>query len=286
MNIALYTCYHRPSHMISGDIVVPMQVGAVCAEQKLPMLQDSEGENISAKNPCFSELTATYWIWKNATADVVGLFHYRRYLNLRTQLRKALIPDENLLESHGITRERILWILERYDAILPCPVLSKGKSIRSHYAERHIGSDLELCLQILAEKYPHMAEPAQEVVDNPLSLGYFANIIICRKPLFDEYAAWLFDILFELEERIQPQVAQRDEYQQRVYGFLAERLMNVFIAHKVRADGLRVCEMPILHATDEPEEWKRYLGKRRKHLFLMALGIKRRTWEENIKSTI
>ncbi len=285
-SIALYACYDKPSYVISSDIVIPIQGGAACADSRLPMLQDSEGDNISSKNPHFCELTVTYWIWKNSTAEVVGLFHYRRFLNLRNQLRKALIPDDHVLEAHDITRKRILEVLGRYDAILPCSVGSRGKSIRQHYAQRHQGSDLELCIDLIAEKYPEMAETAREVLDNSRSLGYFANVIVCRKALFDEYAAWLFDILFEVERRIHEEVLTRDAYEQRIYGFLSERLMSVFIAHKKKVDGLRVCEVPILQATDDPGDWARYLRKRRRHRFLMALGIRRQTWEECIEPSI
>ncbi len=92
MTISLYSCYHKPCLTISSDIVQPIQVGAALAEERLDMLQDSEGDNISEKNPWFCELTATYWAWKNAKADIVGIFHYRRLLNLLNEMRKALIP--------------------------------------------------------------------------------------------------------------------------------------------------------------------------------------------------
>ncbi len=286
MTISLYSCYHKQSHMVSSDIVHPIQVGAALAEEKLPILQDSEGDNISAKNPWYCELTATYWIWKNATADIVGLFHYRRLLNLRDEMRKALVPNDNILEEYDITRERVMEVLEEYDAIIPCHVPSNGKSIRQQYAEEHNAEDLELCYQLICEKYPEMAKTADEVLDDPDTLGCFANVIVCRKTLFDEYASWLFDILFEVERRIHPEVLLREEYQQRAYGFLAERLMNIFISHKKKTAALQVCEVPILKATEDGREWRRYLNKLVKHKILRALGFNKKTWEENVRPTI
>ncbi len=287
MSIALYTCYHEPYHQPTSDIVVPMQVGAALAKLELPMLGDAEGESISEKNPHFCELTGTYWIWKNATANIVGLFHYRRYLNLRTQRRKALMPDEDFLEKHDISEERIEEIFRNFDAILPCPNIIPGTSIYELYGRDHPISDLDTVLEVICEKYPDMAETAREVLHRRhRSPGYLANIIVCRKPLFDEYAAWLFDVLFEVEERIHAEVLTRDKYQQRVYGFLSERMMNIFIEHKQRTAGIRVCEMPIVRLTEDAGEWKHYRNKHIKHNILIALGLGKEKWEENVKSTI
>ncbi len=179
-----------------------------------------------------------------------------------------------------------MMVMEDWDVLIPCHVPSNGKSIRQQYAEEHIASDLEHAYEILCEKYPHMKETADEVLNDPDSLGCFANVIVCRKTLFDEYASWLFDILFEVERRIHADVLTRDEYQQRAYGFLAERLMNIFIVHKKKTMNMQVCEVPILKATEDPREWRRYLNKLVKHKILMALGFRKRTWEENVKSAI
>ena len=49
-----------------------------------------------------------------------------------------------------------------------------------------------------------------------------------RKDLFNEYSQFLFTVLFNLEEKL---VARKHINQNRIYGFLAERLINTFLVH-------------------------------------------------------
>ncbi|MDE6829477.1 MAG: DUF4422 domain-containing protein, partial [Lachnospiraceae bacterium] len=55
--------------------ITPIQVGAVLSPRRVANILDCDGENISAKNGNYSELTALYWIWKNrlrCLADGIG----------------------------------------------------------------------------------------------------------------------------------------------------------------------------------------------------------------------
>ena len=66
--------------------------------------------------------------------------------------------------------------------------------------------------------------------------------IITKKHLFDEYMQWLFNILFTLEKRID--ISNYDSYQKRVYGFLSERLFNVWI--EKNKDRLKIKETTVI----------------------------------------
>ena len=54
-------------------------------------------------------------------------------------------------------------------------------------------------------------------------------MLIASKSVFDNYCEWLFNILFELEKHID--LTDYNEYQKRIYGFISERLLNVYFEH-------------------------------------------------------
>ena len=52
-------------------------------------------------------------------------------------------------------------------------------------------------------------------------------MFIMDKKLFNEYAKWVFFILEELEKQVD--ISNYTDYNKRIYGFLSERLFNVWI---------------------------------------------------------
>ena len=57
--------------------------------------------------------------------------------------------------------------------------------------------------------------------------------------MFDEYCEWLFNILFEVENRTD--ISNYDSYNKRLYGFLSERLINIWVMQQ----NLKVKEYPV-----------------------------------------
>ena len=200
---------------------------------------DNTGINISSKNPNFCELTALYWLWKNYDSDFVGLVHYRRFFSSKIVISNKL----NFLNFN-----KVVQILKRYDIILPRTVklISNGKrvSIAEHYKENHNFKDLEAVKNIVLIKYPDYEKSFNEVMNQDYMFMF--NMFIAKKNIIDAYCSWLFDILFELEKRID--ISNYDNYQKRVYGFLAERLFNVWI---YKHQEVKACYYPFVN-TNEP----------------------------------
>ena len=183
--------------------------------------QDNSGANISEKNSSFCELTGLYWAWKNGVFEnneYVGLVHYRRYFAGKAlDLKKKQIASES----------ELLTILEKYDVILPRKRNYFIESIYSHYQHAHHIEDLDLTRDVIIELQSEYLESFDAVMQGRKLHLY--NMFVMSSEKASEYCHWLFSILFELEQRVD--ITQYDNYQKRVFGFIAERLFNVWILY-------------------------------------------------------
>ena len=180
-------------------------------------IYDSDGINISDKNPFYCELTALYWIWKNSVAvDFVGLEHYRRFF-----------CGKNIFIACPMRLHKINKILNKYDIILP-KQLRFNQSIYEQYKEIHFEQDLQKCFEVIKIKYPDYVADFN-IIMGQRSLSPY-NMFVMSRINLDKYCQWLFDILFEIEKLID--FRNRDSYQKRVFGFLAERLFNIWVHHQ------------------------------------------------------
>ncbi len=272
MSVKITTCYHKPAFVVQNDAVFPIHVGKALAASDLGFPGDDTGDNISDKNPYFCELTAIYWLWKNTTDDIVGLFHYRRFLNFKNDETKVPRLTDSFLSDYGITAQNIVSVLDGYDIILPQKNKHKRGSLYQHYAREHVQSDMDLAIAVLKKKHPTQTLLIDRVLKENAQ-GYFANMFIAKHDTFHRYAEWLFDVLFAVEKQIQDDVLTRDSYQQRVYGFLSERLMPVFVA--LHPD-LNVKEVPMIFIEENKKKYRRYKIRRTKHKILAFLHLRRK----------
>ena len=198
---------------------------------------DDVGENISYKNNNFCELTGMYWIWKNCKDDYIGICHYRRYFS--KSFRYGVIATE----------EELLCKLSKFDIIVPFK-RSMAVTVREQYCRNSgYNKDLNKVRDIIKKKCPDYINDFDAVMGG--TNIFFFNMLVTRKELFDNYCEWLFDILFEVETQID--ISQYNLYQKRVFGFLAERLLNVWVLH----NKLRVFEMGVINIEESWPVWRR-----------------------------
>ncbi|MGN1207563.1 MAG: DUF4422 domain-containing protein, partial [Eubacteriales bacterium] len=99
--------------------------------------------------------------------------------------------------------------------------------------------------RVIAERAPAYLDAFDRVMAGK-TISLF-NIFAANKSVIDEYAAWLFDILFEVEKRVD--ISGYDTQQTRLFGFLSERLFNVWLTEK---KDLRVKYLPICGTEEKP----------------------------------
>ncbi|MBR2205892.1 MAG: DUF4422 domain-containing protein [Prevotella sp.] len=251
-NIKIIVCAHKDVPLPQHPYFLPVQAGAALHPHIKGFQPDDEGDNISEKNPHFCELTCHYWAWKNLKqVDIVGLNHYRRFFDFwckwpSVSPYKRFSHTENFLK-YPYYFPDLEQTMKDCDIILPTRRHWRTSNTRQ-YGEYHIAKDWETLRQIIAERSPEYLPSFEQTMDHSnKASGY--NMFITHWKYFDLYSAWLFDILFEVERRVPP---AEDPIQSRIYGYMSERLINVFCHHH----RLRIKYVPLIMPIDEHvEEW-------------------------------
>lgn len=219
VDIKILVAAHKKYWMPDDDVYVPLHVGAA-GKESLGYLPDNTGDHISSKNPSYCELTGLYWAWKNLDCEYIGLCHYRRYFGKSIHTRNTDKKREAIFH-----REDYENLLQKYDVLLPKKRNYYIETVRSQYEHAHCRSDLDEAERVVKEMYPSYAEAFSKVMNRKKL--HILNMFAMKKNLFDTYCAWLFAILSELEKRID--LTGRSVYEKRAFGFLAERLFNVWL---------------------------------------------------------
>lgn len=243
---------HKKYQMPDDNLYLPLHVGAEGKKDEqgkdldLGYVKDNTGENISGKNPSFCELTGLYWGWKNLDIDFLGLAHYRRHFSAR---KKGKDPFANVLNS-----KEAKFLLKKYKIIVPKKRKYYIETLYSHYAHTHYAEHLDVTRKIIGEKYPEYLNIYDRVLKQ--RYGYMFNMMIMRKDLLDSYCEWLFDILFELERRMDAQ--ELSDFQGRFYGRVSEIIFNIWLTYQVETGVLKntdIVEIPCIYM--EKIDWKR-----------------------------
>lgn len=234
-----------------------LQVGAE-GKEDFGYLKDNSGDNISKKNPYFCELTGLYWIWKNCDDTYKGLVHYRRYFgksNLSNDIRKTYTYDElvKFLDDVDILLSYVEVFKQnaRDEILLSCCTVEIFNNLRD----------------VIAQKHPDYIKVFDEYFSQNKSVLF--NMIFCKREVFDSYCEWLFPILFELEKFVD--IERLNDYQQRIYGFLAERLLNIW----VYKNKLKVKNLPVINTELSRLELLELILRRKYHKVKFIKEMKR-----------
>jgi hypothetical protein len=245
-NIKVFICAHKKVSLPKHDFFLPIQAGSVLANEVLPYIQDNTGDNISDKNFNYCELTCHYWAWKNLkNVDIIGLNHYRRYFDFESKYMHYS-PDRKFVSVETFLSKpykfpNLEQILEHYDIILS-NARNYPYDMATQYAVFHIVDDWRIMKEVILELFPEYIPAFEKTMEHSnYSSNY--NMFITKWKYFNEYSEWLFKILFEVEKRIK---ISGYSVQARVYGYMSERLINVYCEYK----HLKIKHVPLIVPID------------------------------------
>lgn len=240
----IYIATHKKVDIPHLDGYCLLQVGA-SGKEDFGYLRDDIGDNISARNVNFCELTGAYWIWKNSKEKYKGLVHYRRFFG-----KNNLSASFNQVYSYNQLVEK----LARVDILLPYLEYFQSSAYNQLIRSSCTDGTFQILRKAILRLYPEYVIDFDTFFGNNRSVLF--NMLFCRAELFDDYCKWLFDILFKIDEIID--VKELNDYQKRIYGFLAERLLNVWVIH----NGLKVENVPVINIELPLTERMRLLRRR------------------------
>ncbi|MDR2555411.1 MAG: DUF4422 domain-containing protein [Fibromonadaceae bacterium] len=158
----------------------------------------------------YSDLNGDYWIWKNLQdEDIVGKMQYRKWFGFGN----ILFPEEYYRE-----------LLKKADICFGYPIILED-TIYNHFA-LHSKNNLDKVLEIIGDIYGKNCAEKLEIYFKFETLLIGCNIYVAKTAIIREYYEWLFPILERVDKEID--VSGMDEYQQRLPGYVAERLLGAF----------------------------------------------------------
>lgn len=218
--IKIIIATHKKYQMPKADIYFPVHVGAE-GKEKIGYTPDNTDDNISSKNAFYCELTGLYWAWKNLNADYIGLSHYRRHFTCAKRIPK----EENEKFDILLNREQVEKILEDTDIILPKKRKYYIENLYDHYKHTMYIEPLDETRKIIEEQCTEYLIEFDKL--HKRTSAHMFNMFIMKKEYLDKYCEWMFEILFELEKRIDPK--KYDSFHARYLGRISELLLDVWI---------------------------------------------------------
>lgn len=222
-DICVHMAVSHKDHRLEKDYNEPswikkVQAGAALTGQRISPYRDDAGENISAQNALYGELSVSYWAWKNDLHDIMGLFHYRRTLNVSEKQIMTLLTEEA-------------------DVLLPLPFVCQHDA-SGQYGRYLTKTDQQILWDVLEEKQPEIYRKACGVMKDPYLYNY--NMLIAKKEVFTAYCEWLFPLLEEIAarcgrieiERMPRYIGRAGEVLTSVYFLVNERKWKIVHGEK------------------------------------------------------
>ena len=267
----IIVCCHKQDMMAAQEPYLPVHVGKALSEVQLGIQGDNEGDNISEKNRSYCELTGMDWAWKNLkNVDVIGLCHYRRYFDFHKQcdsvMPETCFSTEQFNQVDLSIPENVVESLRKGEAYVAKPRFYR-ESLFVNYCVAHCSDDIRTLENHIMTTQPEDIKKAWfEYMHRNCQLRHY-NMFLMTWRDFDAYCSWLFPLLVEMERQID--ISHYSPLQGRIFGYMAERLMNVWLLAK----HFHLFEKPVIWFNDYPGQMSRSRLKYRINLLRSQLAL-------------
>jgi hypothetical protein len=168
---------------------------------------DDSGDNISALNPWWGELTAVYWLLKNNFSPLIGNCQYRRYW------------DEDAIAAADSS---VLYTSE------PCTF---GWSLAQQFRGGHSFPGVEMTMDLAVKrKLPFSASEMASVWHQHQFQG--GPMLFGPRASYERVMNVLFDCLWPVWDEYKESIMTLTGYDQRAMAFLSERFLSGIVLHK------------------------------------------------------
>lgn len=268
---AIGIAYHNMNKIFSNNTFIPIQVGAAKSNLDLGIQRDDSGLNISELNCYCSELTATYWMWKNLKGyDYYGLTHYRRFFTFKkpsvffhiknlilfflSKLAAIFIIDarfsttnapfkrirpqllDDYLNQFSIKINNYLNQTKTIDCICLKPIRSSARSNRKSFSMAVGMFQLQQIESIIERNHQDFVAPMKKSLKSNAYIPF--NMVIMKNEEFDKYCQFIFSVLSEYHNWILNDLKPDgiNNACLRSSGYIGEILTDIYI-RKINAEG-------------------------------------------------
>ena len=160
----------------------------------------------------------------------------RRYFAIKSKKVKTENERFNIV----LEKNEVNEILKNTDVILPKQRNYYIENLYNHYKHTMYIEPLDETKKIIEKKYPDYLIEFEKL--HTRKKAHMFNMFIMKKEILNQYCTWLFDILFELEKKVDS--SKYDNFHSRFYGRISELLLDVWInTNKIKYEEVKVIDM-------------------------------------------
>ena len=136
----------------------------------------------------------------------------------------SVIPGD--AAKHALSSSDIIDTLRQNDIIVTEPLAYDSvMNLKEAFLDACYWKDTRELWRVIEEDFPDYLPSMNAVFSQ--NYDYGCNVFIARREFVSGYCAWLFEVLGRLEGRIS--LEGYDTQHKRIYGYMAEHLLNVYI---------------------------------------------------------